>query len=73
MIFDNIESLKWGTERKKSGRGLGKKPALVHVSLRIPKNVLDYFDQHYPYTKQTKMREILTDFINKELSNEESK
>jgi uncharacterized protein (DUF4415 family) len=73
VIFDNIESLKWGTERKKSGRGLGKKPALVHVSLRIPKNVLDYFDQHYPYTKQTKMREILTDFINKELTNETTK
>jgi hypothetical protein len=73
MIFDNIESLKWGTEKKKSGRGLGKKPALVHLSLRIPKDVLDFYDEHYPYTKQTKMREILTEHMNKELTNETTK
>jgi len=73
MIFDNIESLKWGTERKKSGRGLGKKPALAHLSLRIPKDVMDFFDQRYPYNKQAKMREILTEHMKKELTNEETK
>lgn len=73
MIFDRIDELKMGMEKKKSGRGLGKKPALVHFSLRLPKDVSDFFDSRYPYVKQNKMREILTEFMKKELSNEESK
>ena len=28
---------------KRRGRGPGKKPALVHVSLRVPQHVLDYY------------------------------
>ena len=67
MIFDRIEELKTGTEKKKYGRGLGKKPALRHLSLRLP------VDSHYPYKKQAKIREILTTFMNKELNNETSK
>jgi hypothetical protein len=73
MIFDRIEELKTGIEKKKSGRGLGKKPALRHLSLRLPVEVHDFFDTHYPYKKQAKIREILTTFINKELTNEKSK
>jgi hypothetical protein len=70
MIFDRIEELKTGLEKKKSGRGLGKKPALMHLSLRIPQELHEFFDKRYPYKKQAKIREILTTFMKKELSNE---
>jgi len=73
MIFDRIEELKTGTEKKKYGRGLGKKPALRHLSLRLPVELHEFFDSHYPYKKQAKIREILTTFMNKELNNETSK
>jgi len=73
MIFDRIEELKTGLEKKKYGRGLGKKPALKHLSLRLPTEVHEFFDSHYPYKKQAKIREILTTFMKKELANEESK
>jgi uncharacterized protein (DUF4415 family) len=57
-----IEYLK--IPKKRTARGPGKKPALVGTSLRLPKDVVDYFDAKFPYTKQTKMREILTEFVN---------
>ena len=38
-------------------RGKGKKPALVHVNLRIPMEVLDYYKEFPSYT--IKMREVL--------------
>ena len=57
-----IEFLK--PEKKRKGRGLGKKPALFNTSLRLPKEVIDYFNAHYAYTKQAKMREILTEYVN---------
>jgi len=63
-----IEYLK--PEQKRKGRGLGKKPALYCTSLRLPKEVHEFFGAKYPYTKQAKMREVLTDFMNKELNNE---
>jgi hypothetical protein len=56
-----IEELKPILKRK--GRGPGKKPALFCTSLRLPKEVMEYFNTHYPETKQAKMREILTDFV----------
>ena len=56
-----IEELKLTTKRK--GRGLGKKPSLFCTSLRLPKDVMDYFNTNYAYTKQAKMREILTDYV----------
>jgi hypothetical protein len=57
-----IEELK--PVKKRKGRGLGKKPALDCTSLRLPKEVTAFFDQHYPYSKQLKMREILTEYVN---------
>lgn len=48
---------------KRKGRGAGKKPALYCTSLRLSKEVMEYFNKHFPYTKQAKMREILTDYI----------
>ncbi len=56
-----IEELKPIPKRK--GRGPGKKPALFCTSLRLPKEVMEYFNTHYPDTKQAKMREILTDYV----------
>jgi len=57
-----IEELK--LEKKRRGRGVGKKPALFCTSLRLPKDVMDYFNTHHAYTKQAKMREILTEYVN---------
>jgi hypothetical protein len=60
-----IEELK--LIKPKKGRGLGKKPPLFCTSLRLPKEVMDYFNIKYPYTKQAKMREILTEYINSQM------
>jgi len=49
--------------KAKTGRGPGKRPALINTSLRLPEDVLAYFDQHFPYSKQAKMREVLIDFV----------
>jgi uncharacterized protein (DUF4415 family) len=57
-----IEELK--LEKKRKGRGVGKKPALFCTSLRLPKHVMDYFNTNYAYTKQAKMREVLTEYVN---------
>jgi hypothetical protein len=56
-----IEFLK--LEKKHKGRGLGKKPALLCTSLRLPKDVMEYFDTHHPYSKQAKIREILIEYV----------
>jgi hypothetical protein len=57
-----IEFLK--PEKKRKGRGPSKKPTLVCVSLRLPKEVLDYLAKHHPHSKQAKIREILADYVN---------
>jgi hypothetical protein len=62
-----IEYLK--PEQQKKGRGLGKKPALFCTSLRLPKHVMDYFNTNYAYTKQAKMREVLTEYVNNQTGN----
>jgi len=62
-----IEYLK--PEQQKKGRGLGKKPALFCTSLRLPKEVMDYFNTNYAYTKQAKMREVLTEYVNNQIGN----
>ena len=59
-----IEYLK--PEQKKKGRGVGKKPALFCTSLRLTKDVMDYFNTNYAYTKQAKMREVLTEYVNQQ-------
>lgn len=51
---------------KRKGRGLGKKPAMVYLPIRVDKEVVDFFDKHYPSTRQAKIREVLNDFINRE-------
>jgi uncharacterized protein (DUF4415 family) len=62
-----IEELK--LEKKRKGRGVGKKPALSCTSLRLPKDVMDYFNTNYAYTKQAKMREVLTEYVNNQTGN----
>jgi uncharacterized protein (DUF4415 family) len=48
---------------KRKGRGPGKKPALFCTSIRLNKEVMDYFSQHHSKDKQAKMREVLTDYV----------
>ena len=62
-----IEYLK--PEQQRKGRGLGKKPALACTSLRLPKEVMDYFNTNFAYTKQAKMREVLTEYVNNQTGN----
>jgi uncharacterized protein (DUF4415 family) len=50
--------------KKRNGRGLGKKPALACTSLRLPREVMDYFDANHRTSKQAKMREVLTEYVN---------
>lgn len=61
-----IEELK--PEKKRKGRGPGKKPALFCTSIRIPKEVLAYFDQ-FP-NKQVKIREVLTAYVTNQTQGE---
>ena len=56
-----IEELKPAPKRK--GRGPGKKPALAVTSLRLSREVMEYFNTHHPYNKQAKIREILTAYV----------
>jgi hypothetical protein len=60
-----IEELK--LPKKRMTRGPGKKPSLVGTSLRLPREVVEYFDTHFAYTKQAKMREILTVYVSNQL------
>lgn len=60
-----IENLK--LPKKRTTRGPGKKPTLVGTSLRLPREVVEYFDTHFAYTKQAKIREILTEYISNQL------
>jgi len=57
-------------KKQRKGRGLGKKPALSCTSLRLPKEVMDYFNTNFAYTKQAKMREILTEYVNNQTGNQ---
>lgn len=54
-----IEYLK--PEQKKRGRGPGKKPTFVNTSLRLPREVVEYFET-FP-NKQAKIREVLTNYV----------
>tara|TARA_R110000868_G_scaffold57168_6_gene176843 strand:- start:5749 stop:5934 length:186 start_codon:yes stop_codon:yes gene_type:complete len=48
---------------KPKTRGLGKKEALVHVNLRLPKEVLAFYRKYAGVPEYTaKMRDVLTKF-----------
>lgn len=58
-----IEYLK--LEKKKTTRGPAKKKeSLVCTSIRLPVEVMEYFADKYPYTKQAEMRRVLTEYVN---------
>lgn len=52
---------------KKRGRGPGKRPKLFNTSVRIQRYVQEYFIKYHPKDKQAKMREILAEYVNKQL------
>lgn len=54
-----IEYLK--PEKKRQVRGPGKKPTLVNTSLRLPREVVEYFET-FP-NKQAKIREVLANYV----------
>lgn len=54
-----IEELKLPVRKK--GRGPGKKPALVCTSLRLPKEVMEYYKGFE--NQQVKMREVLVEYF----------
>lgn len=54
-----IEHLK--LEKKRQGRGPSRKPTLVNTSLRLPKEVVDYFETFS--NKQVKIREVLVNYV----------
>lgn len=59
-----IEYLK--EEPKRKVRGPGKKPALMCTSIRLPRHVMEYFDQ--AHNKQGKIREVLVAYVEQQLN-----
>ena len=55
---------------KRKGRGLGKRPAMFNTSVRLPIEVMDYFNEHYPYSKQAMMREVLIEYVRRKTNKE---
>jgi hypothetical protein len=55
-----IEYLK--PEKKRQVRGPGKKPTFVNTSLRLPREVVEYFNT-FP-NKQVEIRRVLTEYLN---------
>lgn len=51
---------------KKKGRGPGKKPALVCTSIRLNREVMEFFNKHHAHNKQAKMRDILIEYVKNE-------
>lgn len=51
---------------KKRTRGPGKKPALACTSIRLPRHVMEYFNQMS--NKQEKMREVLVAYVEAQLN-----
>lgn len=52
---------------KKRGRGPGKKPRLFNTSIRLTKEVVDYFNTYHPDNKQVQMRAALVQYVQDQL------
>lgn len=59
--IENAATKNTTNENTRRGRGAGANPALAHVNLRLPYEVLAFYQKYPHYTK--KMREVLTKFI----------
>jgi hypothetical protein len=57
---------------KRKGRGLGKKPRLACTSLRLEASVLELYKLHYRSRMQSKMREVLSNYIQGEIHGKEA-
>lgn len=53
---------------KKKGRGLGKKPSMQYVAVRVSREIYDFFNQ-FP-SRSKAMRMALEQFVNEELKKE---
>jgi len=47
-------------QSKPKARGKGARPAMVHVNVRLPAEILDYYKQWPSYTKM--IRTVLTNY-----------
>ena len=56
--------------QKRRGRGLGKKPAMLCTSLRLPKYVMEFFETAHPKGKQSAIREVLIAHVDKQTQTE---
>jgi uncharacterized protein (DUF4415 family) len=54
------------TEKKKMGRPKGETPPMVSTSMRLPKDIVDYFKKRHTKNWQAEMRKVLINFIKKE-------
>jgi hypothetical protein len=57
--MDEVQIIK----RKRGQRGLGKEPAMVHISLRIPVETFEFFKQ--VGVGRSAMRQALEEFVKK--------
>ena len=59
-------------EVKRKGRGLGKKPAMVYVSLRVDKDIVEFFNKYPSMSKAIRL--ALEQFViqEEEKQNEEN-
>lgn len=51
-------------KRKRGQRGLGKRPAMGHVTIRLPTEALDFYKGFPNFT--AKIREVLVDYAKAE-------
>ena len=66
-----IEFLK--PEKKRTGRGLGKKPALFNTSLRLSKEVMDYSTPIFHGQSKPKLEKFLPITLKNKLWSEHEK
>lgn len=52
-------------------RGKGTKPTMVYISLRVDKEVYEFFNAYS--NRSEKIREVLANFINQEKAKDENK
>jgi hypothetical protein len=51
------------TIKKRRGRGPNKNPTLQYLSVRLQREVVQFFAENYPDSTQDKLREILGAFV----------
>lgn len=49
------------TKRKRGGRGKGKRPAMEHITIRVPADVMEFYRKFPRFSD--KMREALAAYV----------